>query len=169
LEGWTAIDERLNAMTFHFPSTPPAPNVGDISPLTVALRPASGLTEEQEEFAREMKRRDPSLSATTIAAQVGGSEEGVLLALRNLRTRNPRRSRATINGTLEAAAFLANEALNGEPRWQTLDRVLGELAYWRALAGLPPTTPRNTPWTGRRGAALPWANRDSLRKCARFG
>ena len=55
------------------------------------------------------------------------------LALATLRSRNPRRTRSTVNATLEAGAFVEREGQTGEPRWQTLDRLLCELAQLRAV------------------------------------
>ena len=116
-----------------FRSTPPAPDCGAASPYTSLLRPRIGLSPERCELARRAKRENPDATPAEIAAQLGGAEADVVLALATLRSRNPRRTRATVNATLEAGAFVEREGLNGEPRWQTLDRLLGELAQLRAI------------------------------------
>lgn len=115
--------------------TPPGPNAGDISPLTVALRPANRLTEEQCAHARQLRRDNPSLTDFDIAQLIGGgaSEEDVRLALATIRTPNPNPTRATLNVTIEAAEFVAREAQHGEARWETVDRLFGELAQLRAV------------------------------------
>ncbi len=74
------------------------------------------------------------LSPDAIAAQLGATEADGRLALATIRTRNPRRSRGTINATLEAGEFVEREGRNGEPQWATLDRRLDELARLRAIA-----------------------------------
>lgn len=118
-----------------FRSTPPAPNCGAPSPFTEALRPPIGLTPDQCHAARRIRRRDPHAAPATIAAQLGEgtTETAVLLALSTLRCPNPRRSRTTINATIEAGAFVEQEGANGEARWQTLDRLFAELAQLRAI------------------------------------
>jgi hypothetical protein len=56
----------------------------------------------------------------------------VLLALATLRCRNPRRTRATVNLTLEGAAFVKAERREGERIWEVGDRLFGELRRLRA-------------------------------------
>ena len=116
-----------------FRSTPPAPGCGATSPYTAALRPRIGLSPEACEAARRAKRENPDATPAEIAAQLGAAEADVVLALATLRSRNPRRTRGTINGTLEAEDFIRREGRNDEPVWQTLDRLLGELAQLRAI------------------------------------
>ena len=118
-----------------FRGTPPAPSCGMASPYTAALRPAIGLSPERCEAARRIRRRNPDATPAAIAAQLGegATEADVALALATLRTRNPRRSRTTVNATLEAGEFVQREGRNGEARWATLDRLLGELAQLRAI------------------------------------
>jgi hypothetical protein len=116
-----------------FRSTPPAPSCGATSPYTEALRPRVGLSPETCEAVRRIKRRCPDATPAAIAARLDATEADVLLALATLRTRNPRRSRCTINATLEAGEFVRGEARNGEPVWRVLDRLLGELAQLRAI------------------------------------
>jgi hypothetical protein len=119
--------------------TPPAPSCGEASPYTAFLRPRIGLTVDQSEAARRLKRQNPDLSAADIAGQLGAgaTEADVRLALATLRTKNPRRSRVTLNATVEAGDFVERENRNSEPRWQTVDRLFGELATLRAVvAGL---------------------------------
>ena len=124
-----------------FRSTPPAPDCGQASPYTAALRPPIGLAPEACEEARRIKRRNPDAAPAEIAAQLGegATEADVRQALATLRTVNPRRTRCTLNVTLEAGQFVEREGNNGEPRWATLDRLLGELAQLRAViaAGRP--------------------------------
>ena len=118
-----------------FQSTPPATDCGAASPYTTVLRPAIGLSPELCEAARRIRRRNPDAAPADIAAQLGegATAADVRQALATLRTANPRRSRTTINGTVEAGLFVQREGRNDEPRWQTLDRLLGELAQLRAI------------------------------------
>ncbi len=85
--------------------------------------------------AHRIRRRNPDATPAEIAAQLGegATEVDVALALATLRTRNPRRSRCTVNATLEAGEFAARKGRNGEPRWATMDRLLGELATLRTV------------------------------------
>ena len=134
-------------MSIAFRSTPPAPDCGAASPYTAALRPRIGLSPEACEAARRLKKQNPDLSPDAIAAQLGAMEVDVRLALATISTCNPRRTRGTINATLEAGEFVEREGRNGEPRWATLDRLLAELAQLRAIVagGLVKTNVRNTP------------------------
>ena len=99
----------------------------------MALRPRIGLSPERCDLARRAKRVNPDATPAEIAAQLGAAEADVVLALATLRSRNPRRTRGTINGTLEAEDLIRREGRNDEPVWQTLDRLLGELAQLRAI------------------------------------
>ncbi|MDO9713757.1 hypothetical protein [Paracraurococcus lichenis] len=126
-------------METEFRGTPPDPDCGAASPHTEWLRPRLGITPEQAEAARKIKKRTPDMTAGEIAALLGdgATEADVKLALATIRTRNPRRSRATLNATLQAGALVEHEARPGEPRWATVDRLLGELMQLRAVvAGL---------------------------------
>ena len=120
--------------------TPPSPHAGDISPLTQALRPPLPLPPEQCARARHLRRR--GLDMAVIAARLGAPLDDVKLALAAMRTTNPTPTRATLNGTVAARDFVTGESEPGEPCWETLDRLLGELALRRAAAGVPLTRPR---------------------------
>jgi hypothetical protein len=119
-----------------FRGTPPDPACGAPSPHTAWLRPRLNMTAEQAEAARRLKRRNADLSPAQIATQLGdgATEADVRLALATLRMPNPRRTRGTLNATLEAVELIAAESRPGEPRWATLDRLLGELVQRRAVA-----------------------------------
>jgi hypothetical protein len=115
-----------------------APERAAVSGQAAGLRvkaPEAGGRDSNCEAARRIKRRNPDATPAAIAAQLGegATEADVALALATLRTRNPRRSRTTVNATLEAGQFVEREGRNGEPRWMTLDRLLGELAQLRAI------------------------------------
>jgi hypothetical protein len=117
-----------------FRGTPPEGRAGDASPNTAALRPRIGMDHNRCEIARRMKREDPDLTPGQIAARLGGdaSELSVALALATLRCRNPGRTRATVNLTLEGAAFVKAERHEGERIWEVGDRLFGELRRLRA-------------------------------------
>ncbi len=97
---------------------------------TRAIRPQTGFTEEQEIYYRSLVKS--GMTATDIAHAFGVPLDKVEIAVATVRTPNPHASRRTINGTLSAGQYLRNEALPGEPRWQTLDRLIEELEDWRA-------------------------------------
>ena len=86
-------------------------------------------------MARHLKRRNPDRTPAEIAGMLGEdvTGEAVSAALATLRTRNPRRSRSSINATVEAAGLVEGEGLPGEARWQTMDRLLAELLRLRAV------------------------------------
>ena len=113
--------------------TPPAPHAGEISPLTEALRPHIRLPPKKCARARALRRR--GVDIPLIAARLAAPLTQINLALAVLRTTNPAPSRATLNGTVEARDFVKREAEPGEACWQTLDRLLYELALRRAAAG----------------------------------
>jgi hypothetical protein len=54
---------------------PPGPHAGDMSPLTKALRPTLGLTEEQCQEARRRRRAGQAIES--IAADLSAPEENV--------------------------------------------------------------------------------------------
>lgn len=118
------------------PGTPPGRNAGDIGDRTRALRPACRLTTKEIERARRMRRSGETIDV--IARSLGHAIDDIELALAAMRTKKPNRSRATINSTIAAREFIANEADGAEPHWATLDRLLGELTMLRVLVGLPP-------------------------------
>lgn len=106
--------------------------------------------------ARHLRRRLPAATPVTIAAwfEEGATEAAVVLALSTLRTRNSRPTRTTVNATLEAGAFVEREGRNGEPRRQTLNRLLGELAQLRAVvAGWSAEVKRAGPQAAERAGA----------------
>ena len=111
---------------------PPAPNAGDMSPLTKVLRPAVEFTENECQRARRLRRRGHEID--DIAARLGAVAAPVRQALATMRTKTPEKSRRSLNVTLAAHRFVADEAEPGEPCWETVDRLLGELALRRAFA-----------------------------------
>lgn len=117
--------------------TPPGPHAGDMSPLTKVLRPRLGLTPEQCREARRLRRARQEIAS--IAAALGAAEEDVRHALAAMRTKKRDASRRSLNVTLAAHEFVAREAVEGESRWQTVDRLLIELAVRRVLSGTPVT------------------------------
>jgi transcriptional regulator len=106
-----------------YKSTPPLPGAGDTNPITIALRPAIPLTEDQIVRVRRLRRADPSLTDADIAALIGGTEEAVRLALTGLRTRVKKPSRATLNVSVEAAEYAKTQQRAGEALWRTIDRI----------------------------------------------
>ena len=113
---------------------PPGPHAGDMSPLTEALRPPIQLTPEQGETARRLRRS--GLDIAKIAVQLNAPEDEVRAALLTLRTRKRTATRRSLNVTLAAHEYVTGEAEKGEACWQTVDRLLAELAFRRALAGV---------------------------------
>lgn len=113
-------------------SKPPAPNCGVVSPLTEVLRPPIGLSKDMADQVRRLKRRDHTLTSAEIAARLGGVlEEAVRQALATMRTKVSRPTRRTLNiGVLEHQ-FVEAHRLNGEPIWQTVNRLLNELIMLR--------------------------------------
>lgn len=109
---------------------PPGPNCGDMSSLTKALRPPTGMPEETLEWARKLRRRGKTVS--NIAAELGYPEEEVRVALAPMRTANPSRSRATLNVTLATWQFVQSQQQPGEAIWETVGRLLTELVMLRA-------------------------------------
>ena len=112
--------------------------------MTKALRPRALISKRDAIRARRMKRRHRGMSEADIAARLGGgvTEEGVRQALEVMRTRNPSASRATLNVTTAARDFVEAEKQDGEPTWEVVDDLFGELAmarvelkFWRELAG----------------------------------
>jgi hypothetical protein len=69
-----------------------------------------------------------------IASHLSASEDQVCLALATLRTKTPIATGRTLNVTLAAHEFVQSEAVEGEAYWETVDRLLGELALRRAFA-----------------------------------
>lgn len=116
----------------HFKSTPPGPSAGQINLFSLALRPAVGLTPKECAFVR--RRRRSGATCAAIAAELGVAVDAVERALFTIRTPNPAPVRRTINGTVEAAAFVDTEARGAEARWQVLDRLFGELLELRERA-----------------------------------
>ncbi len=110
---------------------PPGPHAGDTSPLTKVLRPAVGLTEDECQSARRLRRRGYEID--DIAARLGAREAQVTQAFATMRTKKPEASRRSLNVTLAAHRFVADEAEPGEPCWETVDRLFGELAIRRAF------------------------------------
>ena len=113
---------------------PPGPHAGDISPLTEALRPPISLTPKQCEAMRRLRRKGWEI--TQIANRYSVSDDEVCQALATMRTRRENFTRATLNVTVEAEQFVAAEAQDQEARWETMDRLLGELAIRRAWDGV---------------------------------
>lgn len=106
-------------------SKPPQPGAGDISPITEALRPPIGLSKKECQRARRLLRK--GFDIPNIAIILHAAEEDVRLAVSTTRTRTPWRSRTTLNVTTAVGQFVAKEARNGEPRWETVDRLFAEL------------------------------------------
>ena len=120
--------------------TPPAPDAGNISPVTEMLRPPIDLTPDQCTTARRLRRGGHDIS--DIASRLAATEQQILQALATMRTRHVRVSRRALNVTVEAHRFVKDEALNAEPCWETVDRLFGELAIRRALSGRTETRHR---------------------------
>jgi hypothetical protein len=106
-----------------------------MSPATEALRPPIQLTPQECEAARRMRRSGREIPE--IAAKLAAPDLAVRQALATIRTRKPAPTRRTLNVTVAAQEFIAGEAARGEPCWETVDRLLVELAFRRALAGVP--------------------------------
>lgn len=111
---------------------PPAPNCGDISPLTETLRPPVGLSREMATEARRLKRHDHKLTPTAIAIRLGGAPtEAVRQALATIRTTVKRPTRRTLNiGVLEHE-FVMSHRIGEEPLWRTANRLFNELIQLR--------------------------------------
>ncbi len=123
-------------MSRTFPGgAPPGPHAGEISPRTRALRPAVGLSEDECSEARRLRRAGFDVEA--IAFTLEADERDVEQALATMRTRRSTATRGSLNVTRAAHESVANEALSGEARWQTVDRLLTELTLRRAIAGAP--------------------------------
>jgi DNA-binding CsgD family transcriptional regulator len=116
---------------------PPGPNSGDISALTQALRPPLRLSPRQCDSARRWRRGGRPIPE--IADRLSASVDDVREALATLRTRNGAATRRTLNVTLAAHDFVVGEIEDGEVCWETVDRLLGELAIRRAAMGAPIT------------------------------
>ena len=114
---------------------PPGPHAGDMSPYTEALRPAIHLTGQECRTARQLRRDGHGIPE--IAARLAVLEDDVRLALATIRTPKSVATRRTLNVTVEAREFVAGEARDHEPCWETVDRLLVELAFRRAMAGAP--------------------------------
>lgn len=120
-------------MIFFIGGHPPGPHAGDISPQTQALRPAIALTVKQCQTARRLRRR--GWEVHEICSYLHASEDDVLQALATMRTKNHVATRGTLNVTVEARRYVLGEAQGDEACWETLDRLLVELAFRRAWAG----------------------------------
>jgi predicted transcriptional regulator len=88
-----------------------------------------------------MRRRRHELP--DIAQRLGATEQQVQQALATMRTRQVHVSRRSLNVTVEAHQFVKDEAFNSEPCWETVDRLLGELAIRRAIAGVASGEPQD--------------------------
>jgi hypothetical protein len=117
----------------------PTPDAGDMSPLTEMLRPPIGLTPEQCARARRLRRRQKEIAE--IAVRIGATEDQTRQALATMRTRKLQATRRALNVTIAAHRFVVGEALKGEPCWETVDRLLGELAIRRAMVGVASSSP----------------------------
>jgi hypothetical protein len=80
-----------------------------------------------------MRRAGKEIAA--IAATLGAEEGDIRHALAAMRTKKRDATRRSLNVTLAAHELVRGEAANGEPRWQTMDRLLVELMIRRAMAG----------------------------------
>lgn len=105
-----------------------------MSPLTEALRPLVQLTPEQCQEARRLRRSGREIPE--IALRLAALEEDVRQALATLRTRKKVVTRRTLNVTVAAHEYIVGEAGESETHWETVDRLLAELAFRRALAGV---------------------------------
>jgi hypothetical protein len=114
---------------------PPGPHAGDMSPYTETLRPAIRLTVQECRRARRLRRNGHGI--TEIASRLGVPHEEIRLALATIRTPKRPATRGTLNVTVEAREFILDEAQGHEPCWETVDRLLVELAFRRAMAGAP--------------------------------
>ncbi len=112
---------------------PPGSHAGDISPQTQALRPPIQLAAKECQAARKLRRRGWEIHE--ICARLGATEDVVRQALATMRTRNHAATRGTLNATVAARDYVLGEAQDDEACWETLDRLLVELAFRRALAG----------------------------------
>ena len=110
---------------------PPATHAGDISPLTEALRPRILLTRDQCKEARRLGRL--GIAPADVAIRLCQPEDQVKLAMATLRTTAENTSRSTLNVTTGAREFVVTEAFPSESMWQTVDRLLVELAFRRVL------------------------------------
>ena len=117
---------------------PPGPHAGDMSPHTEALRPAIHLTLQECRAARRLRRDGHGIP--DIAALLAAADDEVRLALATIRTPKRAATRRTLNVTVEAHEFVAGEAREHEPCWETVDRLLVELAFRRAMAGVSVST-----------------------------
>lgn len=111
--------------------TPPGPYAGDMSPVTEALRPRISLDAKQAATARRLRRDRWTIGQ--IAEHLEADQEEVRHALATLRTKKMDPHRRTLNVTVEAAEFVSGQAEPGEAVWQTMDRLLVELVFSRAL------------------------------------
>lgn len=114
---------------------PPGPHAGDMSPHTEALRPPIQLTLKECLAARRLRRNGREIPE--IAVRLAVPEEEVRQALATIRTRKRSASRRSLNVTLAAHEYVVGEALDHEPCWETMDRLLIELAFRRAISGAP--------------------------------
>ena len=124
-------------MTTFAGGQPPGPHAGDISPRTAALRPPIGLTAKECDAARRLRRAGRDIPE--IAVRLAAPAEEVRQALATIRTRKSAATRRTLNVTVAAHDFVAGETAGHESRWETMDRLLVELAFRRAMAGVPIT------------------------------
>jgi len=109
-------------------SQPPGGKFGP-APLTQALRPEVGLSEDEITTARRLRRDGES--EQDIAEQLGVAVEVVQLALASMRTPTVRPTRRTINVGMNAYHEIIQQKNDGEALWQTMDRILTELQRLR--------------------------------------
>lgn len=111
---------------------PPLPNAGQISPLTVAVRPPVKLPARECVRARALKKAGESTAE--IAVQLDVEEDAVLQALAPMRMPNSAASRCSLNVTVATADFVKYQRLPNEPIWETTGRLFMELVTLRTEA-----------------------------------
>lgn len=109
-------------------SNPPGGKFGP-SPQTQILRPDVKLSDIEISVAR--KRRKQGASIEDIAEELGFAIEEIELALASMRTPTDNPTRRTINVGINAYNAIISEKGNGEPLWQTMDKLLTELERLR--------------------------------------
>lgn len=106
-----------------YPYTPPPSNAGQISARTKALRPDSGLSDDDRSRARHMLLSQKK-GFSEIALALGKGEDQVREALSTIRLPVAKPSRGTLNVSPEDAARFKRFCRNGEPVWEAFHRLV---------------------------------------------
>jgi len=106
-----------------YPYTPPPSNAGQISARTKALRPDSGLTDDERSRARYMLITQRK-SFPEIAEALGKGEDQVREALSTIRLPVGKPSRGTLNVSPEDAERFKRFCRSGEPVWEAFHRLV---------------------------------------------